>query len=161
MLSAARRAPSAYNQQPWRFLYAHRAERALFEAFMQPLIPFNKAWAGKASVLLYLLSNKDVVDESGTRPSHSHSFDAGASWAFLALQASSMGYVAHAMTGVDFEAATEMLQVPTSYKIEAAIAIGRMGDKSQLPEMLQQREAPGSRKNLDEIARGGTFPADW
>ena len=91
-------------------------------------------------------------------PSHSHSFDAGAAWAQLALQATRSGWQAHAMVGFDMERAFAELNVPAGYRVEAAVAIGRQGDKSMLPEGLQARETPSGRNPLSAIALAGGFP---
>ena len=47
IFEAARWAPSAFNAQPWRFLYAHRGD-AHWERFLGLLIPFNQSWAHSA-----------------------------------------------------------------------------------------------------------------
>lgn len=163
ILDAARWAPSAFNYQPWRFLYAHR-DSADWDRFLALLLPFNAAWASRASVLLFILSDT-LIETAGApapSPSRSHSFDSGAAWALLALQAARLGYAAHGMTGVDFAAARTALGVPDRFHIEAAAAIGRPGDKSLLPESLQQREQPSLRKEITEYAHAGTFPvSDW
>jgi hypothetical protein len=88
---------------------------------------------------------------------YSHSFDAGAAWAQMALQATLLGYHAHGMTGVDFVRAQEELAVPADHRIEAAIAIGRRGHPDRLPEGLREREVPSSRKPVEEIAFAGSF----
>jgi hypothetical protein len=41
--------------------------------------------------------------------------------------------------------------------VEAAVAIGRRGDKTLLPEALQQREVPNGRLALDNIVFDGEF----
>jgi hypothetical protein len=62
------------------------------------------------------------------------------------------------MVGIDFDrAASELSVPPAEYRIEAAIAIGRPGDKSQLPEPLQAREQPSSRRPLAELVSEGRF----
>jgi len=47
--------------------------------------------------------------------------------------------------------------VPERFRIEAAIAIGRQGDKATLPEALQAREAPSDRKPIEAFAYQGNF----
>jgi nitroreductase len=160
LLDAARWAPSAFNYQPWRFLYAHR-DSADWARFLGLLLPFNQSWVQHASVLTFILSDSlsSAPGSQETKPSHSHSFDAGAAWALLALQATRMGYHTHAMTGVDFDAARRELAVPDRFRIEAAVAIGRMGDKAILPEALQAREAPSGRNPIDSFAFAGNFVA--
>ncbi|HEX8662254.1 MAG TPA: nitroreductase family protein [Brevundimonas sp.] len=158
MFEAARWAPSAFNGQPWRFLYAHRGG-ADWERFLGLLIPWNQAWAQSASVLVFILSDSLVETKSGgVAASHSHSFDAGAAWASMALQATRMGWFAHGMSGVQFERARDELGVPERFRIEAAVAIGRIGDPATLPEKLRAREVPSGRKRVEEFAFQGGFP---
>ena len=73
ILEAASLAPSAYNYQPWRFLYAHRADEALFASFLSPLVEFNQGWAKSASVLLYVISDENMTSAEASNPNHSHS----------------------------------------------------------------------------------------
>jgi len=91
--------------------------------------------------------------------SHTHSYDAGAAWACLALQATRMGYFAHGMSGVDFDRARTALGVPERFRVEAAAVIGKLGDPTALPEKLQAREHPSGRKPVGEFAFAGNFPA--
>ena len=160
IFDAARWAPSAFNYQPWRFVYAHRDD-ADWTRFLDLLMPFNQAWAKDAGVLAFVLSDTLMAAPGSQdfKPSHSHSFDAGAAWALLALQATRLGYHTHGMTGVDFARAQAELSVPERYRIEAAVAIGRQGDKSSLPEALQAREAPSDRHPIEQFAFAGSFPA--
>ena len=77
----------------------------------------------------------------------------------MALQATRLGYHAHGMTGVNFDKAREVLGVPERFRIEAAVAIGKQGDKASLPEALQAREAPSDRQTVAELAFEGAFKA--
>ena len=159
IFEAARWAPSSFNYQPWRFLYAKR-EDPEWARFLDLLIPFNQSWAHSASVLIYFLSDTlmEFVPGQGN-PSHSHSFDTGAAWACLALQATMMGYHAHGMVGVDFDRARAELKVPERYRFEAAAVIGRAGPIETLDEKLREREVPSDRKPIAEFAFRGAWPA--
>jgi nitroreductase len=159
MFEAARWAPSAFNSQPWRLLYAKRGD-ADWELFLSLLIPWNQSWAQSASVLIYFLSDSLPMTGKDGSPqgSHSHSFDAGAAWMSLALQATRMGYHAHGMSGVEFERARAELDVPERWRIEAAAVVGRIGDPAILPERMRAREAPSGRKPVAEFAFQGPFP---
>lgn len=147
LFEAARWAPSASNLQPWRYVYALRDTPA-FDALIATLVPFNQDWAKHASALIFLAS---VTTLDGVQPVPYHSFDAGASWMSLALQAHDQGLIAHGMAGVDFAKAAEVLNLPATFKLEAAIAVGYEGDKSALPPHLLEREAPSDRHPLNEI----------
>lgn len=156
LFEAARWAPSAYNYQPWQFLYAKKGD-ANWDAFLSALIPFNQGWVANASVLMFVISDSLMVMGEKSNPNHSHSFDAGAAWAYLALQGSKLGLHAHGMTGVDFDKAREVLALPERYRVEAAVAVGRMGELSVLPEGLREREAPSPRKPVSEFVTAGPF----
>lgn len=158
MFEAARWAPSAFNSQPWRFLYARR-EGPDWDRFLDLLIPWNQSWVKTASLLVYVCSDTMMATGKGEVPSHSHSFDAGAAWVCLALQATRMGYHAHGMSGVDFDRARVELAVPDRFRIEAAVAIGRRGDVAQLDEKMAARETPSVRKPVGEFLHAGNFPA--
>jgi nitroreductase len=159
MFEAARWAPSSSNLQPWRFLYA-RAGTPHFEKFLHILNESNQVWAKNAGALIILFSKTLQFSSRDSKlvPSYTHSFDTGTAWGFLALQAWKLGWVAHGMGGFDKERAVTELKVPSGYRPEAAIAIGRHGDKSLLPENLREREAPNGRNPQREFVFEGDFP---
>lgn len=159
MLEAARWAPSAYNLQPWRFLYSLRGDSHWLN-YLSLLDNFNLAWARRASALVMVVSDSlmPALEGDPQRQSHSHSFDAGAAWAQLALQATLLGYHTHAMAGLDFAKAQQVLCVPSCYRIEVAIAVGKIADASILPATLRTREQPSQRRPMREIAFAGVFP---
>ncbi|MBV8855586.1 MAG: nitroreductase family protein [Acidobacteria bacterium] len=154
LFEAARWAPSSYNNQPWRILYARR-ETGHWETFLSLLVEGNRAWAKDAAALLLFVS-KETFDFNG-QPYPTHSFDTGAAWENLALQATMLGLVTHGMQGFDYERARTELNVPEGFRVEAMIAVGRPGDPAQLPEGLRAREAPSGRKPLSEITCEGAF----
>ena len=156
IFEAAGWAPSAFNSQPWTFLYARRGD-ANWERFLSLLIPFNQSWAKDAGALVFVVS--DTLSHGGPAPQplYSHSFDAGAAWVQLALQATAMGYHAHGMTGIEFDKAKAELFIPDDHRLEAAIAIGRKAPAEKLPEGLRKKEVPSDRKPVSTIARAGNF----
>ena len=159
IFEAARWAPSCYNSQPWRFLYARRGTPD-WDRFVDLLIAFNQSWAKNASALVFIVSDTLMTDPATGQQtvSQTHTFDAGAAWAQLGLQATRSGWRAHAMAGFDHAKAREVLNVPDHFRIEAAVAIGRQGDRSTLAERLQDREVPSTREALTTITMEGGFP---
>jgi nitroreductase len=161
LFEAAGWAPSAFNQQPWRFIYCHRDDPS-WERLLGLLLPFNAVWAQRASVLVFVISDTmiQLPGKPGLTPSHSHSFDAGAAWAYMGLQAAKLGLHMHGMTGVDFNRARTELKVPDRFHIDAAIVIGRRAAKSVLPVPLQGREAPSGRKPVSSYIMENEFSED-
>jgi nitroreductase len=154
LFEAARWAPSSYNNQPWRILYARRGTEH-WPTFLDLLVEGNKAWAKHAAALL-LFASKETFDFNG-EPYPTHSFDTGAAWENLALQATLKGYVAHGMQGFDYERARAALGIPEGFRVEAMAAVGRPGAAEDLPEGLRKREAPSDRKPLAQTVCEGPF----
>ncbi len=154
LFEAARWAPSSFNNQPWRFLYARR-NTPHWPVFFDLLVPGNQTWAQHAAVLILIVS-KTTMDRNG-QPSPTHTFDTGAAWQNLALQGWLKGFVVHGMQGFDYDKAVQVLAIPDGYQVEAIVAVGKPGQKGDLPTRLQEREIPSPRKNLLEIAWEGPF----
>lgn len=160
LFEAARWAPSSYNSQPWRFVYARRGSTH-WPVLLGLLNEFNQSWAKNAAALVIIVSKETmaVPGKAEEVPSYSHSFDAGAAWANLALQAVRLGWQAHGMVGFDCERALSELKIPAGYRVEAAVAVGKPGDKARLPEALRARETPSQRNPIATTAFEGAFPA--
>lgn len=154
LFEAARWAPSSYNNQPWRILYARR-DTEHWSTFFHLLNEGNRRWCGQAAVLLLFIS-KTTLDHDGTA-APTHSFDCGAAWQNLALQSWLCGYVVHGMQGFDYAQARVALKIPDNFRVEAMAAIGRPGDPAQLLHDLQPRETPSGRKPLRELVGEGLF----
>ncbi|MEQ1756149.1 MAG: nitroreductase family protein [Micropepsaceae bacterium] len=158
LFEAARWAPSCLNSQPWRFVYAMR-DTGDWQRFVDLLTPNNQSWAKNASALVIVASHTQMAFPGSTNfvPSPTHSFDTGAAWMQLALQAVEQGLQTHGMAGFDRERAARDLDIPSDYRVEAAIAIGWPGDKASLPEALQAREMPSPRNPISRFAFPGRF----
>jgi nitroreductase len=154
LFEAARWAPSSYNNQPWRFIYAKRNTENWNKIF-NLLAEANKVWTKNAALLVVLVSRKNF--EYNEKYSITHQYDAGAAWENLALEASSRGLVAHGMQGFDYEKARIDLEIPDNFDVMSMIAIGKKGPKENLPLELQNKEFPNNRKPLNEIVMEGLF----
>lgn len=154
LFEAARWAPSTYNEQEWRFLYAKR-DTAHWQTFFDLLMSANQEWCKNAAVLVVVLARKTFARNN--KPNPVHLYDTGSAWQNLALQATAMGIVSHGMAGFDFEKARTQLKVPDEFAVAAMFALGRPGDTDQLPEELRERETPTSRRPIRESIREGAF----
>lgn len=155
VFEAGRWAPSSYNSQPWRFIYAKKGMPA-WQKFMNLMVEFNQEWTQFADVLVVVVS-KDTFDHDGSY-SRTHSLDAGAAWQNMGLQATELGLVAHGMSGFDYEKAKKDLQVPDGYSVEMMFALGRPGVNEKLSEDFKKRDATVSqRKPLEELVFEGAF----
>jgi nitroreductase len=154
LFEAARWAPSCFNNQPWRMLYARR-DTPNWPLFFNLLVDFNQSWCKNAAALVLFISKK-TFDHNG-KPAVTHSFDAGAAWENMALQGFMKGFVVHGMQGFDYDRAKTELAVPDEYQVEAMVAVGLPGDLSQLPPALRKKEEPNDRRPLAKTICEGPF----
>jgi nitroreductase len=154
LFEAARWAPSTFNEQEWRFLYARR-DTPQWPMFFDLLVEFNQSWCHRAALLAVVLGHK-VFQRNG-KENPVHLFDCGSAFENLALQGSAMQLVVHGMQGFDYQKARTTLQVPDDYAVVAMFAVGRPGDPDDLPESAREREKPSDRKPVRELICEGAF----
>lgn len=146
LFEAARYAPSCFNEQPWRFIFA--TEKEELEILRGILAPKNQLWANKAPVLVLILAEKNF--RANGKPNRWNQFDTGAAWGFLMLEAQSRGLAVHGMGGFDSEAARHAFKIPDDFDIMAVAAIGRHGKIEELAPEFRQIEKPGTRDALNK-----------
>lgn len=157
LFEAARWAPSSFNMQPWRFIYAVHGTPQ-WDQLYKLLVPFNQTWVANANALILVIS-KNTSDYKG-KPNQTHSFDTGLAVSQLKLQATSMGLVAHGMGGFDYDQARKDFKLSKDYTVEAMIAIGEPASKEHSSKEFAERDAqPAQRKALNEFVFEGCFVA--
>jgi len=155
LFEAARWAPSSFNEQEWRYVFAVR-DSEHWNTLFDLLVEANQAWCKDASHLLLIASRRKFTRNDNDNAVHS--FDTGTSFQNLALQGAEMGLVVHGMGGFDAQAARDTLKIPAVYAVDAMAAIGRPGPLENLPEGYQKMEAPTDRKKVTEFISEGSFP---
>jgi len=154
LFEAARWAPSTYNEQEWRFLYARR-DTPQWPVFLGLLAERNQQWCVRAALLGLVVAHK--VFQANGKPNPVHVFDSGLAYENLALQGAAMGLVVHGMAGFDYDKARTALSVPDDYAVCAMFAAGRPGDPDQLDPQMREIEKPSPRKPVREIICEGKF----
>ena len=150
LLEAAAWAPSANNEQPWIYYYAHRNTEA-FNSLWDCLVEGNRPWTTRAAVLM-VSCTRTTFEQTG-KHNGSAEHDLGLANANLLTQATGMNIYGHIMGGFDRAKATALLHLPENIRPMYMIALGKLGDPASLQEPYKSRElAPRSRKQLDEIA---------
>lgn len=155
LFEAARWAPSSYNEQPWRYVYATKADGKARETMESLLMPGN-AWATNAFLLVVSFAKRTFTFNGQENRHALH--DLGAASAYLALQCPALGLICHQMAGFKVEEANKLLGVPEDFVPGSMIAIGYPGDPSALDSKLQEREkAPRSRNPQETFVFRGKF----
>lgn len=143
ILLAAALAPSAFNEQPWRFYAATTEEDR--KAFLEYMTPSNAEWAKEAPVLIVVAGA--IYETHNGLFNYWGAFDSGCAWGYLSLEAQRKGYVTHCMGGFDrFDLKREFNNVGDNHELYAIIALGRPGD-----DALRDAEKPGGRRRMSEI----------
>lgn len=150
LIEAARWAPSCFNDQPWRFVIADRAQdRAAWQAVADCLTGANPKWAINAPLLIAVVAAPRFGHND--KPNRWAQYDSGAAALSMALQAEALGLAAHQMGGFEREALATALAIPADHTAMAVMAVGYRAQPAVLPEDLAAREtAPRTRKAPQE-----------
>ncbi len=147
VLDAARLAPSARNQQPWRFIIVKGKENVknvVTKAFFE----FSQAFKD-APVLIFLCANPGDDDIHEGR--EYYLFDAGLAFDNLLLAATDLGLVTHPMSSVNEDKLKEVLNIPDEVRFIAATPLSYPAGDSY-DEAAQEKLGHRIRKNLKEVA---------
>ena len=154
LFEAARWAASSMNEQPWRFVYAHKGESE-YEAIANALYDGNK-WAEQAPVLI-IAAAKQTFSKNG-KINASALYDLGLAVGNLSTQATEEGLSLHQMGGFDKQIVTENFHLDEDILPVVIIALGYAGSPDQLPEPLYSREvSERTRKPLSDISFHGSL----
>jgi nitroreductase len=155
LLEAGRWAASCFNEQPWVFITARRADAPEDFAKLASLLSANnQAWAPKAGLLMIGFARSSFA--ANGNPNAVAAYDLGQAVAQMALQAVALGLGSHQMRGFDLARARTELGVPEGHEPVVAIAFGMTGAPDLLPEKIAEREvAPRVRKPITDFAHLG------
>jgi nitroreductase len=156
LFEAARWAASSYNEQPWRYIVATRADAEAFARLLSCLVEPNQAWAQAAPVLA--IGCTSLTFARNGQPNAAAHHDLGIASASLTLEATARGLSVHQMIGILPDRARELYGIPDGVQPLTALAIGYPAAPDALPEKLRDRDlAPRPRKPLHEIVFGGRW----
>ncbi len=158
LFEAARWAASSYNEQPWNYIVATKADPQEFERLLSCLVEGNQPWAKTAPVLALGCTSLNFA--RGGRPNSAAEHDLGAASACLSLEATARGLFVHQMIGILPDRARELYHIPDGFRPLTGLAIGYLGDSNALPDNYKQRDlAPRQRKSLAEFVFKGQWGA--
>ena len=156
ILEAARWAASSYNEQPWRYILARSSDAAAHEKLLSCLVEGNQAWAKFAPVLMIGVTMLTFVRNA--KPNRAAQHDLGLAAGNICLEATARGLFVHQMIGIIPERVRELYALPADAEALTALAIGYLGDGTEQPEALRERDRmPRTRKPLAEIVFEDTW----
>jgi len=145
LFEAAGKAASAFNEQPWRFIYALKQDDDEFNTIHDCLVEGNQGWTKDVAALVITAVSTNYAKNGN--PNNVAKHDLGLAVGNLTVQASSMGLHLHQMAGIIPDKAIEKLNIPEGFEPVTAIAIGYYEGETTLKP----------RKEVNEIA----FKGEW
>lgn len=146
LLEAARKAPSACNAQPWRYVVVSDPslkERLLAEGLGGVVVP--NTWAKSAPVVIVACSDLKLFTHTlaeQVQGVHYHLIDMGISLEHIALKAAELDLGTCYIGWFKGKAIHRLLRLPASWKVECLLTLG-------YPEKTPD---PAPRKTREEIA---------
>jgi nitroreductase len=153
ILEAARWAPSAFGEEPWRFIVARRGDphrQALEETLME-----GNAWAKGASLLIASLARENLTRND--RPNATALHDTGLATANLLAEATARGLITHPMSGFDKRRLKEAFGVPEGFTPVILLAVGHHDSELDAQDLTNRESRPRRRRSLAETVFGGVF----
>ena len=149
LAEVAQIAPSCANQQPRRFIFVHDQNK-LKEVFTT-LSKGNK-WVERASMIIAVFSKPENDCIIGER--QYYLFDTGMATAFIILQATELGLIAHPIAGFKETKAKEILKIPIEMRVIALVVIGKLSKNinpvlSEAMKLGEKQRPP--RKKLEDL----------
>jgi len=132
LFDAARKSPSSYNEQPWRFIVGTKLNMETYNKIYDTLVDGNKEWANQASVLILTISSNEF--SKNRNKNHHSEYDLGQAVAFLTLQATELDIYLHQMAGFSREKAKENFNIPNDFTPITVIALGYKNEDDKKPE---------------------------
>lgn len=137
LLEAARWAPSAFNEQPWRFIQAVQGTPE-HQVLSEALHLSNRVWASHAPVLLLALARTRLA-RNGEVNNYAR-YDLGLAVGLMTVQATLLGIGMHQMAGFDPQLVRGPFALGEELDPVVIIALGYPGEGPYLSEHLRARE---------------------
>lgn len=149
LAKASQLAPSCFNNQPWRFVFIHTPKVL---QTLYPILSRGNKWVEAASLIIVVYSQRDLDCKLPGRDYYL--FDMGLATAFLILQATELGLVAHPIAGFDDGKVKEILEIPKEMTVITLVIVGKHSET--ITDLLSEKQASVEknrppRKSLEEL----------
>ncbi len=147
LAQAAHTAPSAMNNQPWRYITV--TEEQQLSKIKQTLSPGNY-WAKKAPAIVAVITNNTWGMALGDR--HYAPFELGMATMAYQLQAVAEGLHVHPIAGFNAEEAKKVLGIAQGDTLMIMLVLGYPGSDAELNEKHKESERGGRiRMDLNKV----------
>lgn len=156
LFEAARWAPSAFNEQPWRYIVATKDDPQQFAKVLACMVESNQAWAKHAYLIgLGVARMKFTRNEKSNRVAF---HDLGQASANLTVQAIHCGLRVHQMGGILPDQARELFEIPEQFEAVTGIVVGYTAELESLSDEFRERDTtPRARRPIEQFVFGETW----
>jgi len=155
LAQSAQLAPSCFNNQPWRFVFAYDSD--VLEKLHGAMSRGNQ-WVQAGSMIIAAFSKKDL--DCLIKGREYYLFDTGVATAFIMLRATELGLVAHPIAGYKEDAVKEILGIPEEMTLITLLIVGKhaetIGPLLSDKQVGWEKERP-ERLPVEEFARVNRF----
>ena len=156
LFEAARWAASSFNEQPWSYIVAPRAQEVEFARVLSCLVEANQSWAKAAPVLALAVATLNF--KRNRKPNRVALHDLGLATGNLVAEATARGLCVHQMGGILPDRAREIYAIPEGSEAVTGIAIGYAGDPESSSKEIRERDlAPRERKPQRDFVFGAAW----
>ena len=147
LAESAQLAPSCFNKQPWRFVFAHDPEvlKKLYGAMSR-----GNDWVQAGSMVIAVFTREDL--DCRIKGRNYYLFDTGMAVAFLMLRATELGLVAHPIAGYRESAVKETLGIPEEMKLIALVIVGKHSES--MSPLLSEKQAESENVRPERLPLG-------
>lgn len=134
LVRSAQLAPSCFNNQPWRFVFAHGRE--VLEKLYTAMSRGNE-WVFNSSMVIAVFSEPEK--DCRIKGREYFLFDTGIAVGFILLRATELGMVAHPIAGFNESEVKKILQIPDNMTLITLVIVGRHS-KSPVDHMSDRQK---------------------
>jgi nitroreductase len=144
LAESAQLAPSCFNNQPWRFVFAHDPEvlKKLHGAMSK-----SNEWTQAASMIIAVFSREDL--DCRIKGRNYYLFDTGMATAFIILRATELGLVAHPIAGYNEGAVKQILGIPEDMQVITLVNVGKHSET--IGPLLTEKQAESEKERPERL----------
>jgi nitroreductase len=144
LAESARLAPSCFNNQPWRFVFAHDPEvlKKLHGAMSK-----SNEWTQAASMIIAVFSREDL--DCRIKGRNYYLFDTGMATAFIILRATELGLVALPIAGYNEGAVKQILGIPEDMQVITLVNVGKHSET--IGPLLTEKQAESEKERPERL----------
>ena len=144
LAESAQLAPSCFNNQPWRFVFAYAPD--VLKKLHGAMSKGNK-WTEAASMIIAVFSQKDL--DCLIKGREYYLFDTGMATAFILLRATELGLMAHPIAGYKEEAVKEILAIPPEMTLITLLIVGKKAES--ISPLLSEKQIGWEKERPERL----------